>query len=155
MLQVTIIIMVVGAISGPVTLCQLLAMTLALSNAVNVSGAMRRIDSSVTTLSQIVYRMQDATDSGRATADARAVFYTNLVDMGVSAETRWESFAWMISWLESRGVKSWYSTWNALDEGWRRAQLNTFKRTKDSWQLTTAVVRSKCSSTGLGATTLD
>lgn len=66
--------------------------------------------------------MQDTTDSGRATADARPVFYTNLVDGDPTLDERWEMYAWCIGWLESRGIKSWYSTFNALNEGWRRAQ---------------------------------
>ena len=62
------------------------------------------------------------TNSGRATSDARAVFYTNLIDGDPTNDKRWEMYAWCISRLESRGIKSWYSTWNALDEGWRIAQ---------------------------------
>ena len=82
------------------------------------------------TLDQIVSRMKNTEDSGKASPGASAIFYTNLVDGDLTQDKRWEMCAWCAGWMENAGIKNWYSTWNAVDPAWFRkqddySQLNT------------------------------
>jgi hypothetical protein len=79
-------------------------------------------DVMIPTVPEIVARLQDKDNNGKAVEGARAAFYTNIVTGKRTPEKAREAYGWCLSWLEANGVSSYYIAIAAVDPGWYNAQ---------------------------------
>ena len=72
---------------------------------------------------QLVARMQDMANSGKASSDAVPFFYVGLYDTDTPTTAQVAvRLAWCTVWLKAHGIIPFYSTFDALDGTWNYYQ---------------------------------
>jgi hypothetical protein len=98
-------------------------------------------DNWLPTLDEMVARMQDANDGGRATRENRVLFFTKLVDPSIPKETEpyreeiGKVFAYIEAWARIHGYgENWYSSFNRpLSSQWLETQAEHVRQNHDNF----------------------
>ena len=71
-------------------------------------------DDYLPSLNQLIKRMQDVNNDGRAIAENRAIFYANLFESPVTKGKAWAIWNHILAWMKSRGIASYYGAFHAV-----------------------------------------
>jgi hypothetical protein len=69
-------------------------------------------------VNQIKIRMRDTNNRGGVTAEARAVFHTNLI----SVYGTQQMYTWILGWLAANQITQFYADYNSLSMVWNNVQ---------------------------------